>query len=502
MPVLKMHHPAAACLRLRPCLRAWRCAVPVTYKYSGHARRQSTAAAAASSGFEDAASSSSSSSLTPVLASVAVACAGAFAFGYHLGVVNGPLEAIATDLGFAGDKALQGAVVSSTLAGAAAGSLTGGGLADWLGRRKAFLLTSLPLLAGPLLCAYATNFNQLATARFLTGVAIGLSSALVPTYISEVAPTRMRGALGALNQMVICLGILAVLCVNVALPVTAWRSFFLLGAIPAGLLALGMAFSPESPRWLASQGESQAAEGAARRLWGPGFRLELGAASNTTGKSEAVSWSEMLGPRYRRGLLIGLVLFAIQQFAGINALVYFSTSVFRQAGVTSDTLASAAVGATNVLGTLVAASIIERAGRKQLLVNSYLGQAGAMVLMAAGFALPALKDSAPTIAVGGTLLYILAFALGAGPVTGLIIPELNSSQIRGRAVAAAMTSHWVCNVAVGQTFIGAVAQYGLSRVYAGFGLVALLGALFVATQVPETKGKTFGEIEAELAMRS
>ncbi|KAF5832364.1 general substrate transporter [Dunaliella salina] len=383
----------------------------------------------------------------------------------------------------------------------ALGSLTGGNLADALGRRAAFLLCCVPLLAGPLLCAWAASFTQLAAGRLITGVAIGLSSALVSTYISEVAPTKLRGTLGTINQLVICIGILAVLCVNVALPVTQWRSFFLLGAVPAVLLGLGMlAVCPESPRWLASKGRNAEAESAARSLWGPGGVSELsgGAAPDAGGDKSKEGEASMFAPRYRKGVLIGILLFAIQQFAGINALVYFSTSVFRQAGVQSDTLASAAVGVTNVLGTVVAASIIEKAGRKQLLANSYLGQAAAMLLMAFGFASPALSQYAAPIAVVGTLLYIVTFALGAGPVTGLLVPELCAASIRGRAVAAAMTSHWVCNVAVGQTFMAAVTQFGLAGCYAAFGVVALLGAFFVRSQVPETKGKTFDQIEAEL----
>lgn len=469
-----------------------------------HARTNiKTQAAAGASGSSNV--PAQSYPLTQVLTCVAVACAGAFAFGYHLAIVNGPLEQIALDLGFAGNTALQGAVVSTTLAGAALGSMSGGGLADSFGRRKAFLLTCLPLMAGPLICAWASTFNHLAIGRFVTGVAIGLSSALVPTYISEVAPTRLRGTLGTLNQLVICIGILAVLLVNMAFPVTQWRTFFLMATAPAAILLLGMLAAPESPRWLLSKGAAASAQEAARRLWGPQAGDELGTtgAAATTKPAAAPTSADtgvfgLFGPKYRRGVVIGLVLFAIQQFAGINALVYFSSAVFRQAGVTSDTLASAAVGATNVLGTLLAAGIIEKAGRKQLLVGSYVGQAAAMLTMAAAFTLPALKALSAPVAVLGTLAYILSFAMGAGPVTALAVAELNPLEVRGRAVAAALTSHWICNVAVGQVFMGAVTKYGLASVYTGFGAVALLGALYVSSQVPETKGKTFDQISAEL----
>ncbi|GFR40716.1 hypothetical protein Agub_g1323 [Astrephomene gubernaculifera] len=458
--------------------------------------------------------------LAPVLLAVAVACCGSFAFGFNLGVINGPLEAIARELGFAGNQALMGAVVSSTLAGAALGSLAGGAVADSLGRRASFLLAALPMAAGPLLSAGAGDFGGMTAGRFLTGAAIGLSSALVPTYISEVAPTRIRGTLGTLNQLSICAGILAALLANVALPAEQWRSAFRLAALPAVLLGAGMLLGPESPRWLASRHRDAEAAAAARRLWGPSGPAELdtsrpaavAAAAAGTGRAAAADvggtapgiavvqsggLAALSGPA-AKPLLIGMALFAFQQFAGINALVYFSSSVFRQAGVSSDTLASAAVGATNVVGTLLAAGLMESAGRKQLLVNSFMGQAACMFLMAAGFSLPALQPHAGTLAVVGTLGYILAFALGAGPVPATIVPELNPLSTRGKAVSAAFVSHWICNVAVGQAFMGAVQAMGLAPVYGCFGLVALAGAAFVRRMVPETKGKTLEQIEAEL----
>uniref|UniRef100_A0A7R9YSH1 Major facilitator superfamily (MFS) profile domain-containing protein n=1 Tax=Chlamydomonas euryale TaxID=1486919 RepID=A0A7R9YSH1_9CHLO len=420
------------------------------------------------------------------------------AFGYHLGVVNGPLEAIAMDLGIGGDAALSGVVVSSTLAGAAAGSLSGGSVSDSLGRRKGLLLACAPMLLGPLLSAYSGSFSTMVVGRFMTGIAIGLSSALVPTYISEIAPTAIRGALGTLNQLMICVGILTALGVNVVLPAESWRTMFLIGAVPAAALALGMLACPESPRWLQSKGMKDEADKAATQLWGSaaGSEMSSGSSGGSGGPAAEVSVGELFG---QKSFKIGILLFAFQQLAGINALVFFSTSVFRTAGVTSDTLASLAVGATNVLGTVIAASIIEKAGRTSLLSLSYLGQGLSMFAMALGFTLPVLQPYSAPIAVGGTLLYVLSFALGAGPVTGLLIPELNPATTRGRAVAAAFVSHWACNVIVGQTFMIGVQAYGLPAVYAFFGAVAMGAVLYVKTQVPETRGKSFEQIQKELA---
>jgi len=443
--------------------------------------------------------SSSSPNMGAVLAAVGVACMGAFAFGYHLGVVNGPLETIASELGFAGNQALSGLVVSSTLLGAAVGSLTGGGAADALGRRKAFMLCAVPMFTGPLLSALATSLNQMVAGRFLAGLAIGLSSALVPLYISEVSPTAIRGTLGSLNQLMICLGILGALCINVALPATDWRLMFKVAVVPAIVLFLGMLASPESPVYLLGKGQTEEAKKVATNLWGADGPTQLG--SPKSGDQKQGGWGDLFSPAYRKGVLIGCVLFVFQQFSGINAIVYFSSSVFKKAGIASGALASAAVGATNVLGTLFATGMIEKAGRKQLLNQSYTGMAITMLVMAAGFGLPALAAYSGTIALVGTLLYILSFAVGAGPVSGLIVPEINNAVVRGNAVSAAMVTHWICNVAIGQNFMAAVDNYGIHSVYAFFGVCCLAAVAYVNANVPETKGKSFEQIQAEMAAK-
>jgi len=459
------------------------------------------ARASASASNPSSSSSDDGANMPLVLACVGVACAGAFAFGYHLGVVNGPLDAIAAELGFAGNAAMQGLVVSSTLAGAAAGSLGGGALADRLGRKGSFLLCALPMLVGPLLSAAASSLEAMVAGRAIAGLAIGLSSALVPVYIAEVAPTAQRGTLGALNQLLICLGILAALLVNVALdPAAQWRAMFALAAAPAVVLFLGMLALPESPVFLARAGRADEAAAVARRLWGPAGAAQLPAPAAEGGKGGGGGGASasLMSPQFRRGVLLGCALFVFQQLSGINAIIYFSSSVFKEAGIRSGALASAAVGACNVAGTLVATAVIERAGRKQLMIASYLGMVASMAAMSAGFALPQLAAHAGTVALGGTLLYILAFAIGAGPVTGLIVPEINAAAVRGQAVSAAMVTHWVANVLVGQNFLPCVDRFGVGAVYAFFGACSLLGAIFVAKAVPETRGKSFDQIQAEL----
>jgi hypothetical protein len=187
-----------------------------------------------------------------VLTYVTVACLGAILFGYHLGVVNGALEYLAADLGIAENTVVQGWVVSTLLAGATIGSFTGGALADKFGRTKTFQLDAIPLAVGAFLCATAQSVQTMIVGRFLAGIGIGISSAIVPLYISEIAPTEIRGTLGSVNQLSICIGILAALVAGLPLAKNPlwWRTMFGIAIVPSILLAIGMGFSPESPRWL------------------------------------------------------------------------------------------------------------------------------------------------------------------------------------------------------------------------------------------------------------
>jgi len=432
----------------------------------------------------------------PLLKGVLFASLGAFLFGYHLGVVNGPLDAIAADLGFAANAVLQGTVVSSLLAGAAVGSLSGGSLADAFGRRAALGFDTILMVAGALLSFMANNLNFMIAGRLIAGVAIGVSSAIVPLYISEVSPTSIRGALGSINQLAICIGILGALCVNVILPATAWRTMFLLSIIPAILLAVGMAICPESPRWLANKGRKEDAHRVMQELW-----KEVDDSLDTSSKSEGGhAGSVQISKKHVKVFAIACALFLFQQFSGINAIVYFSTKVFNEAGMTNDTLASAAVGFTNVCGTILASTLMDKAGRKQLLSLSYLGMGIAMAAMVIGFSQASLAAYSGTVALFGTLLYILSFGLGVGPVPGLLVPELAPADIRGRAMSFALTTHWVTNFSIGQLFLPSVQSFGIPLVYSFFSLVCFIAIFFVNRFVVETKGKSLEDIEKSLSV--
>ncbi|KAJ6960470.1 hypothetical protein NC653_038489 [Populus alba x Populus x berolinensis] len=488
-----------------------------------------------------------------VLPFVGVACLGAILFGYHLGVVNGALEYLAKDLGIVENTVLQGKellfvysfingilfvvslrapcfagrllefnsrkqrmpfaklvkqrcfgwIVSTLLAGATVGSFTGGALADKFGRTRTFQLDAIPLTIGAVLCATAQSVQTMIIGRLLAGIGIGISSAIVPLYISEISPTEIRGALGSVNQLFICIGILLALVAGLPLagnPIW-WRTMFGISAVPAVLLALGMAFSPESPRWLFQQGKFSEAEKSIKTLYGKervaDAMTDLNVASQGSAEQEA-GWFDLFSSRYWKVVSVGVALFFFQQMAGINAVVYYSTAVFRSAGIESDVAASALVGASNVFGTTIASSLMDRQGRKSLLITSFFGMAASMLLLSLSFTWKALAPYSGTLAVLGTVCYVLSFSLGAGPVPALLLPEIFASRIRAKAVALSLGMHWAANFVIGLYFLSFVNKFGISSVYLGFSGICLLGVLYIAANVVETKGRSLEEIERAL----
>ncbi|KAB5561126.1 hypothetical protein DKX38_006083 [Salix brachista] len=459
-----------------------------------------------------------------VLPFVGVACLGATLFGYHLGVVNGALEYLAKDLGIVENTALQGKelfvnssiefcslrsmwffrwIVSTLLAGATVGSFTGGALADKFGRTRTFQLDAIPLTIGALLCATAHSVQTMIIGRLLAGIGIGISSAIVPLYISEISPTDIRGALGSVNQLFICIGILLALVAGLPLAGNSiwWRTMFGISAVPAVLLALGMAFSPESPRWLFQQGKFSEAEKSIKTLYGKervaDVMTDLTVASQGSAEPEA-GWFDLFSSRYWKVVSVGVALFFFQQMAGINAVVYYSTAVFRSAGIASDVAASALVGASNVFGTTIASSLMDRQGRKSLLITSFFGMAASMLLLSLSFTWKVLAPYSGTLAVLGTVCYVLSFSLGAGPVPALLLPEIFASRIRAKAVALSLGMHWAANFVIGLYFLSFVNKFGISSVYLGFSVICLSAVLYIAANVVETKGRSLEEIERAL----
>lgn len=431
---------------------------------------------------------------------VCVAIISSFLFGYHLGVVNEPLESIAEDLGFVGKTLEEGLVVSICLFGAFIGSSFSGWIADAVGRRRAFQLCALPMIIGASISATANSLESMLFGRFLVGAGMGLGPPVASLYVTEVSPPFVRGTYGSLIQIATCLGLIGALFMGFPVKTTPgwWRVCFWVSTIPGALLALLIEFCAESPPWLYKRGRIAEAEAQYERLLG-GFHVksalaELGR-SDKGDDIESIRFSDLLRGHYFRVVFIGSTLFALQQLSGINAVFYFSSAVFKSAGVPSNQ-ANLCVGFANLSGSVVAMTLMDKLGRKVLLTGSFIGMAVSMGLQAIAARLP---DSwGLYFSVGGMLLSVLAFSLGAGPVPGLLLSEIFPNKIRAKAMATCMCVHWVVNFFVGLLFLPLLERLGSQILYSMFASFCLTAAIFVRRNVVETKGKTLQEIEISL----
>ncbi|MCD7457713.1 hypothetical protein HAX54_035947 [Datura stramonium] len=440
----------------------------------------------------------------PAFPHVLTASMSNFLFGYHIGVMNGPIVSIAKELGFEGNSFLEGLVVSIFIGGAFIGSIASGSLVDKLGCRRTFQIDTVPLIVGAIISAQAQSIEEMLFGRFLVGLGIGVNTVLVPIYISEVAPTKYRGSLGSLCQIGTCVGIIASLCL--AIPSENdphwWRTMLYIASVPGFILALGMQFSVESPRWLCKAGRLDEAKKVIKNLWGSSevdkTIKEFESVIKNDGGDLDSSWLELLEEPHSRVATIGGALFVLQQFAGINGVLYFSSLTFKDVGISSSALASLYVGLTNFAGALCALYLMDKQGRQRLLIGSYSGMALSMFLIVYAISFPMDSELSNNLSILGTILYIFTFAVGAGPVTGLIIPELSSSRTRGKIMGFSFSVHWVFNFLVGLFFLQLVEKFGVAPVYGSFGAVSLLAAAFGYFFIVETKGRSLEEIEMSL----
>ncbi|XP_012464113.1 probable plastidic glucose transporter 2 isoform X1 [Gossypium raimondii] len=433
---------------------------------------------------------------------VVVGTLSSFLFGYHLGVVNEPLESISLDLGFTGNTLAEGLVVSTCLGGALIGSLFSGWIADGVGRRRAFQLCALPMIIGASTSATTKTLAGMLIGRFLVGTGMGIGPSAVALYVTEVSPASVRGTYGSFIQIATCLGLMVALFIGIPVKEIAgwWRICFWVSTIPAGFLVVAMMFCAESPHWLYKQGRIAEAEAEFERLLGGSHvkyaMVEL-AKLDRGDDADTVKLSELFYGRHFRVVYIGSTLFALQQLSGINAVFYFSSSVFKSAGVPSD-VANAFIGVANLSGSIIAMLLMDKLGRKMLLLWSFFGMAISMLVQVAAANTFVSGSASLYLSVGGMLMFVLTFALGAGPVPSLLLPEIFPSRIRAKAMAICMSVHWVINFFLGLLFLRLLEQLGPQLLYSMFASVCMMAVVFVKKNVIETKGKSLQEIEVAL----
>jgi sugar porter (SP) family MFS transporter len=435
----------------------------------------------------------------------AICALGGLLFGYDTGVVSGALLFIQDTFGHmsAFDKEL---VTSLLLVGAAVGAFAAGRLSERIGRRPTILITAAVFIAGVLGAALSPTFPFLVVMRFVIGLAVGAASMSVPMYIGELAPPRYRGALVSLNQLAITSGILVSFLVDYGLGASSdWRLMFGLAAIPAAALLVGMLFQPESPHWLIKSGrEDQAREVLAHYRSEDEIDDEVAEVHETSNRS--VSGSELLGSRLRPLLVLGVMMAVFQQITGINTVIYYAPTLLQQAGLGSESslLANVVIGAVNVAMTVVAIRLLDRTGRRPLLLVGTGGMVVGMAVVAFTFVVggSVLHDGAALVAVVGLLIYTGSFAVGLGPVFWLLIAEIYPQEVRGPAMSVATMANWSANFVVTISFLSLLDAIGGAGVFFLFSALSVVALAYFARWVPETKDLSLAEIEDQVGGRT
>ena len=435
-----------------------------------------------------------------------IAAIGGMLFGYDTGVISGALLFIKSDL-HAGAFAQQ-AIVSSLLLGAMLGAVLSGYLADAISRKWTKVISGSVYVIGALGCAFSVNAPMLIGFRFLLGVSVGTASFVAPLYISEVSPPKVRGGLVSFNQLAVTSGILIAYIVNFLLKdVTGnWRWMLGLAALPGAALAIGMLSVPHTPRWLVQQQRQDEARGVLERLRDSDPDADVDDELDTITEASKQEGSsrvrDLLAPKLRPLMIIGLGLALFQQFVGINTVIYYAPTILADTGLTSSSSITQTVfvGITNVVFTIVAVLLLDRVGRRKLLLTGTVGMVLSLILLGIYFSSSTLQHQAGYLALVALLIYIASFAIGLGPVFWLMISEIYPVGIRSKAMSVSTLGNWAANFLVAATFLSLgsiITREGTFFLYAA---IAVGAFVFFLAKVPETKDRTLEQIQEDLSI--
>lgn len=427
-----------------------------------------------------------------------VAAIGGFLFGYDTGVISGAILYIKQE--YALSIIQEELIISMVSLGAILGAISGGPLCDRLGRKKIVLSSSLIFIISAIGLSLAGSVNELIGWRFLVGFAIGVSSATAPLYIAELSPRHIRGGLVTINQLFITIGILGSYLIGfLFVESQSWRIMFVIAGIPAAFQFLIMAFFPESPRYLINIGEKDRAFNILKKLRATEEHAQLEITHiEKRRNTRKPHWSELISKRVRPALLAGIGVTIIQQITGINTIIYYAPTIFKFAGVGSNKaalLATTWVGIINVLMTFVAIYLLDKVGRKPLLLFGLGGMAISLIVLGIGFDQTVSKGLVGIMALICLFVYIASFAYSLGPIGWLLNSEIYPLHIRGKAMGVATCANWVSNFIVTATFLNLINIFGKAGTFWLYGAIGILGIFFIWRFVPETKGKSLEEIE-------
>ena len=444
--------------------------------------------------------SSAQSKATVVFVCILAALAGLM-FGLDVGVISGATQFIQAEYKVS-DHTIEW-IVSAMMFGAAAGALAASWLSGHLGRKRSLVLGAVLFVIGSLLSGMAWSPETLIASRVVLGMAIGIASFTAPLYLAEVAPEYIRGAMISTYQLMITIGILVAFLSDTAFSYSgAWRWMLGIIAVPGALFLLGVLFLPDSPRWLLMRGRRQEAIDVLQRLRGDSDVVSREVADiDEQLKTPQRGWHMFLENRnFRRSVWLGVLLQLMQQFTGMNVVMYYAPRIFQVMGY--DTAAqmwfTALVGLTNVLATFIAIALIDRWGRKPILYTGFtvmaLGLAVVGLMMHNG-----IHDQGTQIfTVAMLLMFIVGFAMSAGPLIWTLCSEIQPLKGRDFGIGCSTFTNWACNYLVGISFLSLLNGIGNANT---FWLYAGLNAVFIVLTfwlVPETKGVTLEQIERNL----
>lgn len=423
-------------------------------------------------------------------------------FGFDTGIISGASIFLRRSFHL-GSGQLE-VVVSSVLLGAMLGAVVSGRCNDRFGRRNMMLQTAITFIIGTVLSTFASSLLWLVAGRFLIGLAIGVACYTAPLYISEIAPAANRGALVILNTIMVTGGIVVAYLISMMFAHTgSWRWMFGCGIIPAVLLLLGVLLLPKSPRWLIEKGHLEQALRTLHYLR-PNQQLakqEWQSIIDHVRQQPATQWRQLFSPRLRWLLILGCGLAIIQQVTGINTILYYAPSIFAAAGfhaVSAQLMATLGMGVTNFVMTIVALKLVDRVGRRPLLLWGLCVMTCSLFVVSFSFHLGQHNAMQRYLLLVSLVSFVASYALSIGCLFWLLIAEIYPLQVRGGAMSIAAACNWLANFIVAASFLTLLTKLGASHTFLLYGLISLASVAFCYKLVPETRNATLESIESGL----